>query len=481
MIYSSYAFLLLLPPLVVWFYFLRSALGQNLLILLASIIFLAASNLWNLLPAFVVIVLVYAWFRLDARYSLGRRFLAIVIGLLVFQLAYLKYRSFIFDTFDIVLPIPAALAMLIPLGISFYTFEAISAVVDIKRRKQLVPPTSMNWPLFIMFFPHLIAGPIVRWRLLAPQFDAVKKLHWRYINIGLHLFTIGFIKKLAADPLGDLIDPVWAAPGQANWSAFVLALLGFYTQNYLDFSGYTDMGRGVARMLGFRLPINFRAPFFAYSPVDFYQRWHVSLSSWIRIFLYDTLAVAVFRRVRGRTRQNLALFGVIIFVMAIFGLWHGSAWHFVLFGVTQGLIISAWAATTKGRAPRTNIGWLASVLLLQLTWLFSLIFFRADSVPSAIEFIGALARQRQGSDPALLWCLVATGGTLLVQAVEYYVRSRPVARMLCAIRNTATGACVVILVFAGALVLKMAIDAHTIAVQDSAGGDLSRPFIYFRF
>jgi alginate O-acetyltransferase complex protein AlgI len=480
MIYSSYAFLLLLPPLVVWFYFLRSALGQNLLILTASIIFLAATSLWNLLPAFVVIILVYSWFRLDARHSLDRRFLAIVIGLLVFQLAYLKYRSFIFDTFDIVLPIPAALAALIPLGISFYTFEAISAVVDIKRRKQLIPPTSLNWPLFIMFFPHLIAGPIVRWRLLAAQFDAVKKLNWRYINIGLHLFTIGFIKKLAADPLGDLIDPVWAMPGQADWSAFMLALLGFYTQNYLDFSGYTDMGRGVARMLGFRLPINFRAPFFAYSPVDFYQRWHVSLSSWIRIFLYDSLAVAVFRRVRGRARQNLALFGVIIFVMAIFGLWHGSAWHFVLFGVAQGLIISAWAAATKGRAPRTRIGWLASVLLLQLTWLFSLIFFRADSVPSAVEFVGALVRQRQGSDPALLWCLVATAGTLVVQAVEYYVRSRPVARVLRAIRSTTIGACVVSLAFLGALALKIAIDAHSIA-QGSAGGDLSRPFIYFRF
>src|SRR5262249_20154586 len=151
----------------------------------------------------------------------------------------------------------------------------------------------------------------------------------------------------------------------------------------------------------------------------------------------DSLAVAVFRRVRGRARQNLALFGVIIFVMAIFGLWHGSAWHFVLFGVAQGLIISAWAAATKGRAPRTRTGWLASVLLLQLIWLFPLICFRAERVPGAIQFIGGLTRQGQGTDPALLWCLVATAGTLLVQAVEYYVRSRPVARVLCAIRRTA--------------------------------------------
>jgi hypothetical protein len=152
-----------------------------------------------------------------------------------------------------------------------------------------------------------------------------------------------------------------------------------------------------------------------------------------------------------------------------------------LFGIAQGLVISVWAAATKGRAPRTRTGWLASVLLLQLTWLFSLILFRAESVPSAIEFVGALTRQRQWNEPALMWCLVATAGTLLVQVVEYYVRSRPVARALCTIRSTTMGACLLGLVFLGALALKIIFDAHTIAAQGSTGGDLTRPFIYFRF
>ena len=266
MIYSNYDFLLLLPPLVVWFYTLRTNSAQNFLVLAASVLFLAWNGIWNLLPVFVALAIVYYWFLLDARYRLGWRIAGLVIALLVFQLAYLKYRSFIAETFGLALPISAALAALIPLGISFYTFEAISAIVDIKRRKAPAPVPAMSWSLFIMFFPHLVAGPIVRWRLLSPQFTSAKRLQWRNIRIGLHFFTIGFLQKLAADPIGGLIDPVWGAPGKANWSALLLALLGFYAQLYLDFSGYTDMGRGIARMLGFRLPLNFRAPFFAHSP-----------------------------------------------------------------------------------------------------------------------------------------------------------------------------------------------------------------------
>lgn len=479
MIYSNYNFLLLLPPLLLWFYTFRGAFAQNLLLLVVSAIFLAWTNAWNLLPACVVLVVVYRWFSLDTRYQLGWRGAGWVIGFLVLQLAYLKYRSFITDSFGFTLPAPTAFALFIPLGISFYTFEAISAIVDIERRPSRVPP--MSWALFIMFLPHLIAGPIVRWRLLAPQFGGPKRLRLRNLGIGLHFFTIGFLKKLAADPIGRIIDPVWSAPHHAGWSALLLALLGFYAQLYLDFSGYTDMGRGIARMLGFRLPLNFRAPFFARNPSEFYQRWHVSLSSWIRTFVYDTLAAAVFRRVRGRRKQDRALFAVILVVMAIFGLWHGSAWHFVLFGVAQGLVIAGWAAVTKGRAPRSRFGSLFSLLVLQVTWLFSLILFRADSLPIAGQFLFGLGQQGASADPALRWCLVAVAATLLVQAVEFYIRRRPVAHSVHFLRSTALGALVAGIVFAGALALKISLDAGRIASAGGPGGASSAGFIYFRF
>lgn len=479
MIYSSYEFLLILPLLVVWFYALRGTLAQHALLLGFSTVFLAWSTAWNLLPVFALMITGYLWFVSDVRYRLSWSAAGMVIGLLVFQLAYLKYRGFIAETFRIDLLIPAALAAFIPLGISFYTFEAISAIVDIKRQKiQTVP--AKTWALFIMFFPHLIAGPIVRWRMLSPQFAAAKKFRWRNLGIGLHFFTVGYLKKMAADPIGGLIDPVWSATGQATWWALILALLGFYAQIYLDFSGYTDMGRGIARMLGYRLPLNFRAPFFAHSPVEFYQRWHVSLSSWIRTFVYDTLAVTVFRRVRGRKLRNWALFGVILLVMAIFGLWHGSAWHFVLFGIAQGLVISAWAVFTKGRSPQTRFGWVFSLLLLQLTWLFSLLLFRADGLAVVGQFLGGLTRRTPWGDPALLWCLAAVVGTFLIQAPDYYVRRRPVARALRALRGSAWGGCMVALVFAGALAFKISFDAHRFATGSADNGQL-QAFIYFRF
>ena len=151
-----------------------------------------------------------------------------------------------------------------------------------------------------MFLPHLIAGPIVRLRQFCRKSTSGKRVPLAESRRSACICSPSASpKKLAADPLGRIIEPVWAAPAQASSGALLLALLGFSAQLYLDFSGYTDMGRGIARMLGFRLPINFRAPFFAHTPAEFYQRWHVSLSNWIRIFVYDTLAVAVFRRVRG--------------------------------------------------------------------------------------------------------------------------------------------------------------------------------------
>lgn len=480
MIYSNYDFLLLLPPLVVWFYALRSATAQHLLLLGFSVVFLAWTGAWNLAPVFVVLILGYCWFSLDSRYRLSWSAAGILIALMVLQLAYLKYRDFIGESLGFHLPAPAALAELVPLGISFYTFEAISAVVDIKRRKLPVAPARI-WGLFIMFFPHLIAGPIVRWRVLAPQFEHLKTLQWRNLRVGLHFFTIGFLKKMAADPIGALIDPVWAAPGQATWWALILALLGFYAQIYLDFAGYTDMGRGLARAFGYRLPLNFRAPFFAHNPAEFYQRWHVSLSNWIRTFIYDRLAISIFRRVRGRKAQNIALFAVVLLVMAIFGLWHGSAWHFVLFGVAQGGVIGSWTGFTKGRSPRTRLGWLASVILLQVTWLFSLLLFRADSLSVVGEFLIGLTRARRWGDPELLWCIAALAGTCLIQLPDYYVRSRPVARVLRGLRGSVVGACIIALVFAAALTFKISLDMHRFATAGNGENGPSNAFIYFRF
>jgi D-alanyl-lipoteichoic acid acyltransferase DltB (MBOAT superfamily) len=329
-----------------------------------------------------------------------------------------------------------------------------------------------------LFLPHLIAGPIVRLRQLGHQFECRKIFRERNLFIGAHLFTIGFIKKLIADPIGSVIAPVWAAPAQATSGALILALLGFSAQLFFDFSGYTDMARGIARMLGFRLPINFRAPFFARNPGDYYQRWHVSLSSWIRTFIYDTLAVAVLRRVRGRSRQDIALLAVVFFVMALFGLWHGAAWHFVLFGIAQGCVIAGWAIATRGRRPRSNAGLLGGMVVLQVTWLFSLIMFRADNLRDIGRYLVGLVHGGHWAPEGLLWCLLAMCVMVLVQAVDFSVRRRAVARTLCTIRGTRVGMALVAAVFLAALALKVDIDATHIAAQSPQN---TSSFIYFRF
>ncbi|HVJ53696.1 MAG TPA: MBOAT family O-acyltransferase [Aliidongia sp.] len=477
MIYSSYEFLLFLPAFIVSFYSTRTVFGQNLLLLLGSIGFLVWAGVWNLLPVALVLAGVVLHWQIDARFKTGKLGFVVIISLLVMDLAYFKYRALLASVAGIHLPIPAVLVAVIPLGISFYTFEAISAVIDVRRRR--LPVRGLDWPLFIMFFPHLIAGPIVRFRQLREQFDYRKSFRARNLTIGMHLFTIGFVKKLMADPLGQMIDPIWAAPTHASALALILAVLGFYVQLYLDFSGYTDMGRGVARMLGFRLPINFRAPFFAANPPEFYRRWHISLSNWIRIFLYDNMAMAVLRRIRSRKVQGRALMGVSLVVMALFGLWHGGAWHFMLFGVTQGVIIVTWAAVTKGKPPRTWAGKLFSILLLQLTWALSLLIFRANNLQEVGRVLRGFFRSTVSDHPPIGWFAAALLVTLVIQAIDYNVHKRPVARILSGLRTSTAGALVVTLAFLAALTVKGSIDFDELTT--GRAGVSTAPFIYFNF
>lgn len=481
MIYSNYDFLVLMPVLLVWFYTARTVRAQNTVLLLVSIGFIAWAGIWNLIVLAAVTAVVWCYLVLDRRFSLGRPWLAIVVALLVLNLAYFKYRDFLAGSFGIALPAPSLIAWIVPLGISFYTFEAVSATLDLKERGK-VPPWR-QWSLFMTFFPHLIAGPVVRYRQLAPQFTAVKVFHWRHISVGLHLFTLGFVKKLAADPIGRIIDPVWAAPSQASWLALTLALLGFYAQIYADFSGYTDMGRGVARMMGYRLPINFRAPYFSASPGEFFQRWHVSLSSWIRTFIFVKLSFAVLSRIRSRRWQYHAQIAVTLVVMAIFGLWHGAAWHFVLCGVWLGMMIAGWTIVTKGKAPKSLAGTVTSIVLLQVCWLVALVLFRVESLPAAGTYAwGLLSAQKGAFADSLWWCLAAVAVVQASQAVDYCVWKRPVARSLVAARSTAGGAVAMALVFVLALAVKVASDNASFAsIASGQSGLPSVGFIYFQF
>jgi alginate O-acetyltransferase complex protein AlgI len=258
-------------------------------------------------------------------------------------LCYFKYVDFFLDSLGQVLNACGAstsipvLSIILPIGISFYTFEAINYVVDVYRGRVQAERNLANLLLFILFFPHLIAGPIVRARDFLPQIHRRKRWSWRRAQVGIHLILLGLIKKLViADRLALLVDPVYADPMAYRASAAWLAVIGYVLQLYCDFSGYSDLAMGSAHLLGYRLAINFRMPLVAANMSDFWRRWHISLSTWLRDYLYIPLGGS--RVSRWLTYRNLLI------TFAVCGLWHGASWTCVLFGVSNGIFLVTHSA-----------------------------------------------------------------------------------------------------------------------------------------
>ena len=250
-----------------------------------------------------------------------------------------KYFNFFIDTFSellaqIGMPAnPTTLAIVLPVGISFYTFQTLSYTIDIYRRELKPTHDFFDYALFVAFFPQLVAGPIERAKNLIPNIIQPRKLSWEGFERGLGLCLIGLIKKVViADAIAPSVDAVFAAPDPTRLDVILAAWL-FAIQIYCDFSGYTDIARGSAKALGFNLMRNFAQPYFATNPRDFWRRWHISLSSWLRDYLYISLGGSR----NGRLKTHLNLFAT----MLLGGLWHGAAWNFVLWGAYQGGILSA--------------------------------------------------------------------------------------------------------------------------------------------
>ncbi|MDQ6876428.1 MAG: MBOAT family protein, partial [Candidatus Dormibacteraeota bacterium] len=272
-----------------------------------------------------------------------------------------------------------AVHIILPLGLSFFTFEFLHYQVDLFRGGVAIH-NPINFALFPAFFPTQIAGPIKRYQ----DFNAQVEKHPRFDPVlcfeGVQLIARGLFKKVVlADTMAPIVAIVFGNPAAATGLDGWTALLAFYLQLYLDFSGYTDIGRGSAQLLGYRIPINFNAPYLATSIQEFWRRWHMSLSFWLRDYLYIPLGGS--RRSPGRVRLNLMI------TMALGGLWHGAAWHFLMWGVGYGGALNIerwWRARMAGRlklSPALVIGggWIAT----QLTWLVLLLVFRASGLDVA--------------------------------------------------------------------------------------------------
>ncbi len=267
-----------------------------------------------------------------------KRLLTLSVTMNLVVLGLFKYTDFALESAEDLLHLVGLrvhvprVGLVFPLGISFYTFQAISYTVDVYRKVYAPRTKVLHFLASLTFFPHLVAGPIVRSSALIPQFEALSPATWAAARRGFLLIAVGLAKKCAADLLGGVADPAFARAGSGA-VATVDAWLGsvaFAAQVYGDFSGYTDIAIGTALLLGFTLPPNFDVPYLATSPIDLWQRWHMSLTSWLRDYLYMPLAL----RYRAHPYRNL----IITWVLT--GLWHGPSWTYVVFGVYYGLLFS---------------------------------------------------------------------------------------------------------------------------------------------
>lgn len=319
------------------------------------------------------------------------------------------------------------LHVLLPAGISFYTFQSMSYAIDVSRGKMRAVDRLEDYALFVMFFPVLVAGPIERaWHML-PKLTSPRRLTLDRSTRGLYLVLLGLFKKVAiADGLAPAVSSVFGSSGAATWADVAAATACFAIQIYGDFSGYTDIARGVAKLLGFDLLHNFDLPYFSRSPSEFWQRWHITLSTWLRDYLYIPLGGN--RAGEARTYRNLMI------TMALGGLWHGAAWNFVLWGLYHGAILCAYRLIGDERpkgAPPPKSGrarWLAAWALFAALTLYGWMLFRATSLAQVIGFTRILATGAGGLELGMktptLAALAGVPLLIVLECLEYRAGSR---------------------------------------------------------
>jgi alginate O-acetyltransferase complex protein AlgI len=332
-------------------------------------------------------------------------------------LAYFKYANFFLDSLNAALTTAGAgvafdtLKVIVPFGISFYTFEAISYAVDVYKEKIPAERSLPAFLLFILFFPHLVSGPIVRAGDFLPQVRRRKRWNWVRVQVGVQFFLMGAFKKLAlADRMALFCDPVWSDPAAYGTSATWLAVVAYAFRIYFDFSGYSDMAVGSAHLLGFKLTQNFNLPYLAVNVSEFWRRWHISLSTWLRDYLFIPLGGS--RGGEWATARNLMT------TMVLGGLWHGATWGFVVWGALHGTFLighRAFRAYADRRPALTRSlesapGTAARIAFTFACVTFAWIFFRKD-LAGALTVLHHLVSWQPGLGPPMqnraLWTLVA--------------------------------------------------------------------------
>ncbi len=398
MLFNSYGFIFLYLPLVLIGFFQLARWRRD-----AAAAWLAAASLffygyWN--PVYVGLLLA----SIIGNYWFGRRIadtgkksvLVLAIGVDLALLAYYKYANFFLDSVNSLAGTHWSLGTIIlPLGISFFTFTQIAFLVDTYQGK-VKEYNFIHYVLFVTYFPHLIAGPVLHHKEMMPQFARVETYRFSHENlaVGLTIFCLGLFKKvMLADGLAGYVAPVFDAPAAGVAPTLIEAWGGalcYSLQLYFDFSGYSDMAIGLSRMFGVTLPLNFHSPYKAVNIIDFWRRWHITLSRFLRDYLYIPLG--------GNRHGTLRRYGNLFATMLLGGLWHGAGWTFVVWGALHGAYLTAnhaWHALRcrLGQNPQQPLPRPAHALSVLLTFLLVVVawvFFRASDFHSAWVLLHAM-------------------------------------------------------------------------------------------
>lgn len=396
MLFNSIDFAIFFPVFFVLYWIVAKKLTlRNVLILGASYLFY---GWWDWRFLFLIIFSSFVDFFVgkalgETEKKSKRKTLLLVslisnLGLLV----YFKYANFFIDSFVQSFRFfggeieATTLDIILPVGISFYTFQTLSYTIDIYYGKIKPTRNMLAFFSFVAFFPQLVAGPIERAKHLLPQFFVTHKFNYRFARTGLLLMAFGLFKKMViADRLGILVNQVYNDPESYGGGALVVATIAFAFQIYCDFSGYSDIAIGAARTLGFDLMKNFDAPYFSKSITEFWRRWHISLSTWFRDYVYIPLG--------GSRKKELRVYTNLFIVFLVSGLWHGAAITFVIWGAIHGLFIVVEKAMSNHGLKVSRKGLLGTLVFIPLTFViasFAWIFFRANSTADALYVAGGI-------------------------------------------------------------------------------------------
>ena len=410
MLFNSYPFLLAFLPVTLVGFFALARLGPRFAAAWLVVASLAFYAWWN--PVYVVLLLASilfnyamgAWISVERaredRSARAKVLLAVAVAGDLGLLAYYKYANFFVDTLASLTGLPLELArVFLPLGISFYTFTQIAFLVD-TYRGIAVERNPIHYALFVTYFPHLIAGPILHHAEMMPQFrdPDVYRLRAENFAVGLTIFAIGLFKKVVlADGVAPFASPVFASAASSPPPLFQAwgAALAYTCQLYFDFSGYSDMAIGLSRLFGIQLPLNFDSPYKARNIIDFWRRWHMTLSRFLRDYVYFPLG--------GNRHGKARRYANLMITMLLGGLWHGAGWTFVAWGGLHGLYLvvnHAWrrffgADERRSTSLRRWFGTTATFVAVVIAW----VLFRAPDFPSALAILGGMIGQNGASIP----------------------------------------------------------------------------------